>query len=581
MHGAVRMTDRFRRPLADLWLLLSLRRQVGWNTFRARKPVARIFTVVGLLWIGGSALAVSIGAGYLAGAVLRRFPGAGLEPLLPGLILTAVAALVLVSSFGVALGSLFLANDLELLMAAPVDRRAVFASKILDGLGVNYALVVLTALPALVTYGLGLRYGPLYYLLAAVAVLGTPLLPAGLAALLVMLVARFAPARRVREALGLVAALFGIGCSVIGQTARFWTARLGDLGGDATPQALLDRARAIQALPLPSLVAGRGLAAAGAGAPGRAAGELAGFLLLTLGSFVACTLLADRLYASGWVRMQSGGVARRGRGRPARDAARAGRLDRAPAWVALALKDWRTIPRDLRNFAQLLAPLFLLPVVYINLLAGDGRRRGDPLGALDRLVGGGLDPAGIPLAVGVLTASLLVCNNLALTGISREGRSWWLLKAAPISGFELLRGKYLAALAPFAALSTPLLAGAALWRGFSPLGFLYGWFGVELLGAGMLALATGLGVPWARLDWDDPRRMSSGWGSLLALAGSALLGVVAGGLLCLPLVAQVFRPALVAPAWLVGIAGAFAVTAAAGWLGFRLGLRFLPRVGEA
>ena len=43
--------------------------------------------------------------------------------------------------------------------------------------------------------------------------------------------------------------------------------------------------------------------------------------------------------------------------------------------------------------------------------------------------------------------------------------------------------------APFAILSTVLLMGAAIWRGFSLFGLLYGWFGVELLGAGMLAIA--------------------------------------------------------------------------------------------
>ena len=50
-------------------------------------------------------------------------------------------------------------------MSAPVDRRAVFISKMLDSVSVNYMILAFTAMPALVTYGLGLGYGPLYYLL--------------------------------------------------------------------------------------------------------------------------------------------------------------------------------------------------------------------------------------------------------------------------------------------------------------------------------------------------------------------------------------------------------------------------------
>lgn len=579
------MTDRLRRPFADLWLLLRLRWQVNWNTFRARKRSSQALYALGALWVTVTAGGGAAATGYGAGALLRRFPELGLEPLLPGLLLTAVALLVLFSSFGVALGSLFLANDLELLMTAPVDRRAVFASKILDGLGVYYALVAITALPALATYGLGLRYGPSYYLLAALAALGTPLLPAGLGALLVIVVARFAPARRVREALGLAAALVGMGCGALGQTAGVWTRRLGDFGPTASPEDVLARLRELQRLPLPSLVAGRGLAAAGAGDWGGAVAGLAGFLLLTGGSFLGCALVADRLYATGWARMQGSGDARRGHGRAARDAPSGGYpggwFGRAPAWGAIALKDWRTLPRDLRNFAQVLSPLLVLPVIYFNLLTGRGRRGAGALDAFDRLGRGALDPAGIPLAVGVLSATILVCGNVALTSISREGRSWWLLKAAPLSGFDLLRGKLMAVLLPFAALSTLLLAGAALWQGFSPLGFLYGWFGVELLGAGMLAVSVGASVPWARLDWDDPRGMSSGWGSLLSLAGSAALGLVAGGLLCLPLLASAFRPALAPAAWLVGVAGAVGVTAALSWAAFRLGIRALAGVGES
>src|SRR5204863_6751852 len=111
------------------------------------------------------------------------------------------------------------------------------------------------------------------------ALLGTPLLPAGLAALLVMVVVRFAPARRVREFLGLTAALVGISCSIAGQTFRVWSRQVGldSLGSGRVPggpggrgqppdlQPLLTAVRDVAQAPIPSFVAGRGLAAAGAG----------------------------------------------------------------------------------------------------------------------------------------------------------------------------------------------------------------------------------------------------------------------------------------------------------------------------
>src|SRR5437868_13759724 len=125
----------------------------------------------------------------------------------------------------------------------------------------------------------------------------------------------------------------------------------------------------------------------------------------------------------------------------------------------------------------MLSPLLFLPVVYINILG----RRG--VGSFTNILGRGtIDGTGVFIAGGVLFASALVFGRIADTSISREGKSWWLLKAAPVSAAEIMRAKFFAALVPFVILSSVLMIGAALWRGFSLFGWLYGWYGVELLG---------------------------------------------------------------------------------------------------
>lgn len=559
--------------IGDIWLLLTLRWHLAWNGFKGRKTWAKVLYIIGALWIALFAGGLSGSVGLLAGSLLHEFPDQHLDTLMPGLILTAATILILFSSFGVALGSLFLASDLDLLMSAPVDRRAVFTSKLLDGMVFYYAALLITAVPALVTYGLGMSYGPLYYLFAILALLGTPLFPAGLAAILVMLVARFAPARRVREVLGLVGALFGIGCGVLGQTSRVWMRQLSDANAD--PQAILSTLRGIGDIPFPSLVAGHGLSAAGTGDVLGALVGLSGFLLITFGFFAACVLLADRLYAAGWVRMQSSGSAKRTRQRAEQAASKGGMLGRASAAMAIALKDWRVIPRDLRNFAQMLSPLLILPIVYLNILGGRNTSR------LPNFFGGrGFDPAGLFIAGGILFATALVFGRIAGTSISMEGKAWWLLKAAPLSSDEIIRGKFIASFLPFAVVSSVLMIGAEIWKGFSIAGFLYGWYGIELIGAAMLAVETGLAVPWARLDWDDPRRMSSGWGSILTLVAWALMGLAVGGALCLPLVALAADPPLEIAAAVAGLVIATVVAAGSGWLALRFGADRLSAVGE-
>ena len=61
-------------------------------------------------------------------------------------------------------------------------------------------------------------------------------------------VARVAPARRVREVLGLVGALFGLTCGILGQTSRYWTSLFAPGREDA--EQFVENLRAIANWPL-------------------------------------------------------------------------------------------------------------------------------------------------------------------------------------------------------------------------------------------------------------------------------------------------------------------------------------------
>jgi ABC-2 type transport system permease protein len=564
--------------LSDTWLLLQLRWLVTWNGFLHRSVTARIFSVMGGVVV---ALFVAMGAalfGLALGALLNAFPNADLAALLPGALLTFVMLLLLLTGFGVALGSLFLTNDLDTLMSAPVDTRAVFLSKLLDGMAPSYLIIAVAAVPALLAYGIGLGYGPAYYLGVMVIVLAAPLLPVGLAALLVMLVARVAPVRRVREMLGVMGALFGISCAVIGNTSRYWATSL--IPTSTNAQAVFDNIKGIVNIPVPPLLAGRALGALGTGDWGGAILPFGTFLAFTLGFFVLCVWAANSLYATGWLRMQSSGSAHRSKQRNARAAARSGLLGRGPASLAITFKDWRVIPRDLRNFAQMLAPLVILPIVFFNMLNAETRRGESPFRDAANF-GHGVDGTGVLASAVILIATLLVFGRIAETAVSMEAKSWWLIKAAPISARDVLWGKFLSAAVPYVLVSTVLMVIATVWKHFSLGWALYGWFGVELLGLGMLAVAIGLSVPWARLDWDDPRRMLTWQTSILTIVAWVALGLVGGMFLCLPVFAQLLGSGLVGLMVILGAAMATILMAGAGYGTFLFGMSKLADVGEA
>jgi hypothetical protein len=125
------------------------------------------------------------------------------------------------------------------------------------------------------------------------------------------------------------------------------------------------------------------------------------------------------------------------------------------------------------------------------------------------------------------------------------------------------------------------MVAAAVWRGFDLVWFLYGLFGVEMLGLGLLAVGVGLSVPWAKLDWDDPRKMLPWQTALLTLVAWLVLGAVGGGLLCLPFFVELFSPDLVGLMMLLGAALSTLVTGGVAYGVMRLGMQQLGNVGEA
>src|SRR5206468_8879212 len=81
----------FAAVLADTWLLLRLRWQVGLNKFRHRSRTAQIFSVLGMLLLAGTFSSLSALVGLGAGWLFRVIPDVhGLEGLVPGAILTLV-----------------------------------------------------------------------------------------------------------------------------------------------------------------------------------------------------------------------------------------------------------------------------------------------------------------------------------------------------------------------------------------------------------------------------------------------------------------------------------------------------------
>lgn len=415
-------------------------------------------------------------------AILGDLPG--LLQAVPSVVFAGASVPLLLSSLSLALATLYLARDLDLLLVTPTPMRAVFLARFFEGLLPIYVLLFVVLFPALVGYGLAWGYGIAYVLVLPVLLVLLPLLPMSIGVALTMILVRIVSPARLRELMAVLGGVLGVGVYVSTQL-------LGRAGGrDATVDAAEQLLRLDIGL-LPTTWAARVLIGAGTGDTRAVAVYGLAYLVATLGLFSLMLVFVERLYYAGWINIagELGGRARR-RDRP----------DTRRTWLrgpagAILRKDLLTLPRDLQRLSQLLLPLGLSLFWAWQLVAG-GRR-------------GGTDN----LLWSLISITLLVCiligSNLGLTGLSREGAGYWLLHLAPISPWPILLAKAVVAFLPFPIIGTLFTVLIGLLRQPPAGDLLQAWALVLLTGAGVSAISTSAGGAFPRFDWTQAQRMTT------------------------------------------------------------------------
>ena len=516
------------RILPAVWKLLRLRVRITWNGFRhakLRNKIGILFICLMLLGFAYFILSMSRSLlGLMRSPELVQYIGVDTQSFLatiPVLTLTALFTGTLLTSFGVLLQALYLAGDMDFLLATPVPIRAVFIAKSIQAVLPNFAFTSLFGLPILFGLGISSGYNIVYYPLVILAMIVLAFAAAGLSSLLVMLVVRFLPPRRAAEILGFMGAMLGFVCSQMGSFANSFGKDFNISGSRLTGILYLANTGW-----LPLNWAGLGLVALGEGH------WLSGFLLVgaTFGfaivAFWFALVTAERWYYSGWAGMQV--VTRKKLARSPRPAStntngiglRLARILPKPI-LAIVQKDFLTLRRDLRNLSQLITPVIFGAMYTLVLL----RSGGEPPAGRGEAPEWFINSFRTVLAYGNVGMSLLVgwmlLSRLAGMGFSQEGRNYWMLKVSPIRVGYLLAAKFLVAYLPALGLGLIFLTVISIVQKLSILEFAYSLVAIIMCLAGMAGILLSFGVAGANFTWDDPRRMNNGvagcFGQILAM----------------------------------------------------------------
>lgn len=427
-----------------------------------------------------------------------------------GLILLAFLSVLLLSNIITSLTSFFLARDLELFAAAPIDSLRMYFARLIETTIHSSWMVLIVIVPVFSAYAVAYGAGPLFLLVALSTIVFYLTLPGVLGAAVTLILVNVFPARRARDLLALLA-LFG----AAGLIVLFRLLKPEQLVRPEGFRSLVDFVAVLQtpqSIWLPSEWAAQSLMAA------LRVGTGDFFPLLLLGSTAAAFVvvgawLHTRMYRDGFSRSQEGAELVEG------TQIRQLRLERAlsPLPVtarSLVAKDVRVFFRDTTQWSQLIL-LAVLVILYIYNVKVLPLWSGPDVGFFLINVVSFLN---LGLAGFVLAA---IAARFLFPAISLEGRTLWLLKSSPMDLRSLLWSKFWVGVLPLLILALALTAGTNVILRVGTFMMVLSLATITFMTFGIASLALGFGAMFPRFETENSAEISTGFGGLLFMMSAA------------------------------------------------------------
>jgi len=440
--------------------------------------------------------------------------GALLAGKLLGVMLVSLFGILILSNVVTALSSFFLAKDLDLLVAAPVDWLRLYGAKLLETTVHSSWMVVLIATPVLTAYGISYEGGFLFPLVAVVAMLPFLFIPAAIGSAITLLLVNIFPARRTRDILSVIAVLSAAGVVLVLRLVR--PERLARPEGFRSLVGFISALRTPTSPWMPSEWAAQGIMSWLGKDP-----EMLPFYLLWSTAAVAIVfgaLLHRWLYTRGFSKAQESGerlVRQGGAGRVV------GRL--LTPWGVmrreLVLKEMRLFFRDTTQWSQLILLTVLVVVYVFNIkflpIHGEG---------VTFFLANIIPFVNLILAGFVLAS---IAARFIFPGISLEGRTLWLLRSSPLEMRQLLWSKFWVGTIPLLVLALVLVFATDVLLEVSGFMMAVSVFTITMMTFAIAGLALGFGALFPKFNTENAAQIPTSFGGLvLMMASVALIALV-------------------------------------------------------
>lgn len=354
----------------------------------------------------------------------------------PGLqvILTITAAQGLVMFVGISglMSILYDSDDLETLQSMPFTARQIMWAKVLSAYLPQLAVAAAVALPSMIA--LGLRLGsPTYWAFAPIVLLTTPCIPTALALFAIVPLMRLTSRSKRRDTFRIVFGLVFFVLVIAFQYLNMSMVR----DPQALVQALMQRNGLIQSVAgyyPPLKWAAFALTSE---TPLAGLGNTALFAGVSIAVLFFVTSVSQRWFLGGVSRdVRRAAPAKKG----AEQSAKAISIGGSSVLMALVTKEHRTMARNSTWLLVTLTNLTIVPLMM--LISSFGAGKGDIAMLLEQ-VRNMVPPELLILGIAGVHGLTVSLNQVASTGLSREGSLFFLSKTLPVSPQVQARGKFL------------------------------------------------------------------------------------------------------------------------------------------
>lgn len=457
------------------------------------------------------------------------------HPSIPlGLILVYLFLMLVLSNAAAAVASLYLSNDLDLILSSPIKPSRFFWGKFLDILFSSSWITMIFILPAVYSFARYFHAPPSYYFVTLAVLLPYFVIPTALSMVFVTLYSRLVPASRTREVLFVLA--------VLGIAGTYAVVKLlfPSSGEAFSFKNLDDVLRLVSILSIPNTQWAP---------PYWASTCLSEMLSPTKASYVphlillysvAAFSLALSFVVLRLMHFEAYSKALSNRKTATVDSRRSQeRLKKylsfcSPPTRAQIAKEWKMFARDVTQLFQLLLLSGICVLYFYNFRIIHGIQAELPE-QTRKWWGIFIFMINTYIEAFLITA---VGTRFVFQSVSLEGRSFWIMQSSPVSLKEFLRTKLVCWFFPVALVLGCVFAAGAHAVGAPAYLVVLKMVSSWIMCYGIVGLGIGLGAYYANFSWEHTTQLAASFGSLVYMLACVGLVSLDLGIIGLVLVFQ-------------------------------------------